>query len=136
LFLFSVHSEKTIWILYAEHSQCYNTRLCTHLTTLLKSKHTISATLQTQRLFMFTHPQLNIAINFSSVVLSSPAACSLRIRVQISLSRPINLIDDLLAYPQSLQSNASIVPFSRPGPFTSSFSPIQYSIKHILSYTK
>jgi hypothetical protein len=49
-------------VLYVEHSQCYNTRLCTHLTTLLKSKHTISATLQTQRLSIFTHPQLTIAI--------------------------------------------------------------------------
>jgi hypothetical protein len=104
--------------------------------TVLKSKHIVSATLRTQRLFMFPHPQLTTAINFSADAVSSPTACSLRIRVQNSLRRPITLIDGLLAYHQSLQSNASIVLLNRTRPLTSSFCPIQYSLKHISLYTK
>jgi len=125
-------------VLYAEHSQCYsNTRLCTHLTTLCwNPTHTLSATLWTQPLFKLTHLQLSTAINFSGDVVSSPTACSLRIRVQISIRRPITLIDDLLTYPQSLQANVSIVPLSRPRPLTPSFCPIQYSLKHISLCTK
>ena len=124
-------------VLYVENTYCYNTRLSTHLMTLctmsntasattshesvFKSKHTVSAILRTQRLFMFTHPQLTTAINFSADVVSSPTACSLRIRVQISLRRTIILIDLLLVYPQSFQTNVSIVPLSRSRSPTSSF---------------